>query len=234
MRTKLAAVLTLFAALLCQAQQPNLNLVTPPPLAPSGIIAAYTGPAGPAPQAVYYWVVARYPAGLSPSTGAVTAVVPGGMAGISPIRTVRISWQLPAGATGFDILRSNSTFYPGTCAACVAFLNVTTSPQIDTGAALPYPPSGLSNAPGASAVFSINNTQAGAPFPQVSLNGAAPQAIRTGPDPAAPVQTVFGQVGNVNIPVTTGDIGTPAPPVPGDTTWYTKGGQFCSESPTGQ
>lgn len=48
----------------------------------------------------------------------------------------------------------------------------------------------------------------------------------------AVVTSVFGQVGAVNIPVTTTDISTPgSPPASGKTTWYTKGGSLCSLSP---
>lgn len=47
------------------------------------------------------------------------------------------------------------------------------------------------------------------------------------------VSSVCGQVGAVNIPFTTTDISTPANPSGGNTKWYTKGGGFCSLSPTG-
>lgn len=46
------------------------------------------------------------------------------------------------------------------------------------------------------------------------------------------VTSVFGQVGAVNIPVTTTDIATPgAAPSAGKTIWYSKNGTFCSLSP---
>jgi hypothetical protein len=51
--------------------------------------------------------------------------------------------------------------------------------------------------------------------------------------PGAPVTSVFGQTGAVNIPVTTTDISTPSNPASGNTKWYTKGGAFCALSPTG-
>jgi len=47
------------------------------------------------------------------------------------------------------------------------------------------------------------------------------------------VSSVFGQVGAVNIPVTTTDISTPGNPAGGKTTWYTKGGLLCSLNPSG-
>jgi len=46
------------------------------------------------------------------------------------------------------------------------------------------------------------------------------------------VTSVFGQVGAVNIPVTTTDISTPAAPAAGKTIWYTKSGSLCSENPS--
>ena len=49
----------------------------------------------------------------------------------------------------------------------------------------------------------------------------------------AAVSSVFGQVGAVNIPVTTTDISTPSNPASGKTTWYTKSGTLCSLSPGG-
>jgi hypothetical protein len=46
------------------------------------------------------------------------------------------------------------------------------------------------------------------------------------------IVSVFGQVGVVNIPVTTTDISTPgSPPSSGKTIWYTKAGTLCSLSP---
>ncbi len=48
----------------------------------------------------------------------------------------------------------------------------------------------------------------------------------------AAVASVFGQAGNVNIPVTTTDISTPAAPSAGKTVWYTKSGSLCSENPS--
>jgi hypothetical protein len=48
----------------------------------------------------------------------------------------------------------------------------------------------------------------------------------------AVVTSVFGQVGAVNIPVTTTDISTPSAPASGKTIWYTKGGSLCSENPS--
>jgi hypothetical protein len=48
----------------------------------------------------------------------------------------------------------------------------------------------------------------------------------------AVVTSVFGQVGAVNIPVTTTDISTPSAPASGKTIWYTKSGSLCSENPS--
>lgn len=51
--------------------------------------------------------------------------------------------------------------------------------------------------------------------------------------PGAPVTSVFGATGAVNIPVTTTDISTPANPSAGNTKWYTKAGTLCSLNPSG-
>jgi hypothetical protein len=51
--------------------------------------------------------------------------------------------------------------------------------------------------------------------------------------PGAPVTSVFGQTGAVDIPVTTTDIATPANPGAGTTKFYTKAGTLCSLAPAG-
>jgi hypothetical protein len=51
--------------------------------------------------------------------------------------------------------------------------------------------------------------------------------------PGAPVTSVFGQTGAVDIPITTTDISTPGNPAAGKTKSYSKGGAWCSLNPSG-
>lgn len=223
------SALFLLSGILAVAQQQTVPLSSPPPPSPANVSAVYAGSARG--TNMYYWVIARYPSGLSMAAGPASTNT-GGLASISGGTPVNITWSPVAGATGYDIVRSTSTAYPvsPTC-NCAAALNAGGPPAQDTGTSSAYPPAGMSQAQQANAVISLNNRDQPAPYLQVDF-GAGPVPIETG-STTSPVLSVFGQTGNVNIPVTTTDIATPADPPAGKTRWYTKGGAICSLTPAG-
>jgi hypothetical protein len=93
--------------------------------------AAFVGTAGPG-GTFFYWVVANYPIGAAPPLApAVVTNVPNLGGGNS----VAISWTT-VGATNYDVLRSTTNAFPGSCAACRVAAAVVGSSATDTGAAL--------------------------------------------------------------------------------------------------
>lgn len=69
---------------------------------------------------LYYWVIARYPAGVSIQQGPGIARRTQGVAGLGA-NPVTVSWPAQAGATGYDVIRQLTANWPATntCVNCV-------------------------------------------------------------------------------------------------------------------
>ena len=79
------------------------------------------------PATLYYWAIARYPSGSvsNPTATIVTGTV--GAANLSGTFYVSLSWSPMPGATGYDILRSESPTYPAPLGTCTCAVVVNTS-----------------------------------------------------------------------------------------------------------
>lgn len=99
----------------------------------SGPTAQATGALGS--SDLYYWVTARYPAGVAMPAGPARATNTRGIAGLAPGSAVRISWQAAAGATGYDVIRLATPQFPanGTCVNCVVASNIAPTTFLDAG-----------------------------------------------------------------------------------------------------
>ena len=152
--------------------------------APSGVtnaggaIIGFSGQGTP----LYYWVIARYPAGSTQPVGPV--VVPGtpGAANLSATQYVSLSWGSVTGATGYDVLRNITPDNPlgPTCAACAVVLGTTATSVNDTGAALSaYPPAGTREAGGATVTLTLDATNYSSPVMRAyaQMSGASGSGI---------------------------------------------------------
>lgn len=158
--------LLLVVALLHGQEQVTFSSSAPP--APSSVGASAFGARGGA--TLYYWVVARYPGGASsPSMAMAFSTV--GAGNLTGSNYVRVSWAPAAGATGYDVLRSDTPMFPGpTCAACAVVLNTASTSVDDNGGAMSaYPPGGLQTAVPVTASFTINNRDGAVPYLNLQL-----------------------------------------------------------------
>ena len=160
----------LIAAILCSGiafGQVSLTAQPPPPVTVAGGIAV--GARGGA--TLYYWIVARYPSGSAQPSA--PAIVPNtvGEFNLSGANYVTVTWSLMPGATGYDVLRSNSPVYPAspTCTACAVILNTSSSAVNDTGSALSAYPGAVSAAVQVNGYFSINNRDESTPFVNLQM-----------------------------------------------------------------
>lgn len=146
--------------------QVSLTAQPPPPVTVAGGIAV----GGRGGSTLYYWVVARYPSGTAQPSA--PAIVPNtvGEFNLSVSNYVTVTWSPMPGATGYDVLRSNSPVYPAspTC-TCAVVLNTSSSTVNDTGAALSAYPGGVSAAVQVSGYIGINNRDEATPFVNVQL-----------------------------------------------------------------
>ena len=130
--------------------------------APIGITQASANPCASCAgggQAVYYYVIARYPSGLAfPVSGAVTARNTAGIGNLSASNFNVISWEPVAGATGYDVFRQSTPGIPALpCTGCAVVLNTSATSVNDTGQnGGDYPP-GLPNVLNVLGQFSIDN-----------------------------------------------------------------------------
>ena len=156
----------LFVASLHGQEQVTFSSSAPP--APSSVGASAFGARGGA--TLYYWVVARYPGGASSASMAV-AFSTVGAGNLTGSNYVRVSWAPSAGATGYDVLRSETPMFPGpTCAACAVVLNTASTSVDDNGGAMSaYPPGGLQTAVPVTASLTINNRDGALPYVNVQL-----------------------------------------------------------------
>ena len=157
--SRLSRILLLWAAVLFAQDQTQLvlNAQAPPPVSNAG--ASYNGVPNTPGVSIYYWVVARYPAGTAiPKQSAQVQRTPGA-GNLSATNSVTVSWGSMPSATGYDVLRSDTNQFPAqiTCLCAVA-LNVSGTTITDTGAGLfQYPPAGVTVATDAQMVQTIDN-----------------------------------------------------------------------------
>ena len=82
----------------------------------------------------YYWIIARYPVGNTFPVGPVAVFnAPGTLSGGNYIR---VGWNAPAGATGYDVLRTSTPISPNGSCTCAVVTNTASNSVNDTGAAL--------------------------------------------------------------------------------------------------
>lgn len=149
----LASWIPLYGQLSLSSQAP------PAPVAGAGAIGARGG------TVLYYWVVARYPAGSSSPSTAAMALNTVGELNLTVSNFVRVSWSPMAGATGYDVIRSSSPMMPASCAACAVVLN-TSSTTVDdttpTGSA--WPAVGIPVGVPVGGYLTINNRDDATPY----------------------------------------------------------------------
>ena len=94
-----------------------------PAVSPVARVTA-TATGAPGQTSLYYWVIARYPAGVSIQQGPGIARGTQGVAGLGA-NPVVVSWPGIAGATGYDVIRLVTPNWPATnaCLNCVIFAN---------------------------------------------------------------------------------------------------------------
>jgi len=117
----------------------------------------------------FYWVVARTPGGYS-SPGAAIATNTVGSANFSVSNYVVISWPAISGATGYDVIRSDSPSYPAStsCASCAVALNQAgTSFSDQGGATSAY--SGGAQSVASQAIFTLDNVTVATPQINVQI-----------------------------------------------------------------
>lgn len=132
---------------------------------PGGVIAQATGALGS--QYLYYWVTARYPAGVSTPAGPARANNTRGIAGLAPGSAVRIAWQAAPGATGYDVIRQANPAFPnnGQCLNCVVSSNQAGVTFLDIGGGVVnWPTPGTVPVRGNTITMAINNRDDNYPF----------------------------------------------------------------------
>lgn len=161
----------LWLAALAFAQPSTVAIAQQAPAAVSGASAVQFGQRGGG--TLYYWVIARYPAGFvvpPTASGIVTNSV--GAANLSPSNFVRVSWAPVAGATSYDVVRSASPQFPGSsgsCGSCSVVLGTTALTADDTGTVGAWPDPAESPASQATFALTINNRDQSTPFVNAAL-----------------------------------------------------------------
>lgn len=126
----------------------SVSLVSGIPATTINVGAAMTGYSGQG-TTLYYWVVARYPGGLSVPQGPAVLVNTPGADNLNASQFVTISWNGVAGATGYDVIRGTTPNFPSpSCTACAVVLNTALLTATDNNAAPlgAYPPAGIPSA----------------------------------------------------------------------------------------
>lgn len=138
------------------------------------VSAEYTG-GGNSNVAIYYWVVARYPGGVSVPTGPIEVTGTVGEQNLSSSKFVTVSWTSMPSATGYDVIRSQFPRYPAnpTCSMCARVLNTSATTYVDQGASgNPYPATGLVSSVQASGVMTIDNLTQSVPVVKFQLGNS--------------------------------------------------------------
>lgn len=82
----------------------------------------------------YYWIVTRYPVGNTYPIGPVSVFnAPNTLSGGNYIR---VGWNAPTGATGYDVLRTSTPISPNGSCTCAVVTNTSATSVNDTGSAL--------------------------------------------------------------------------------------------------
>lgn len=160
------ALVLIVAAVSLRSQPSQLQIVLPAP-PPTSIGARVVGNMQGG-QNVFYWVIVNYSNGSVASQTAVANTV--GIQNLNTTNYVVLTWASVAGAVSYDIVRSTTPAFPGSCASCAvltATTLLTTNDQSPTGTA--YTQSAVAS--GASAVWTLDNSTESAPFVNLTLNG---------------------------------------------------------------
>ena len=85
-----------------------------PPIGVGSVSATVGNPGGNG--SYYYWVIATYPIGkVSPLLPGVVINAPAP----SVSNTVSVSWGLLTGASSYDVVRTATNQFPGSCSSCL-------------------------------------------------------------------------------------------------------------------
>lgn len=142
--------------------------------APQGVIISAAStigmPAGGG-STIYYFIYARFPGGFVAPVTPTLATRTYGAAALSVSSYVRLTWTAVSGATGYDVIRSNSATAPEfPCTACAVVLNTSSTTVDDIGGVMSnYPPGGLSANGGAVAYFTLENRTEAMPFVNLEI-----------------------------------------------------------------
>jgi hypothetical protein len=85
-------------------------------------------------SAYYYWIVTRYATGNTYPIGPVAVFNAPNTLTLS--NYVRVGWNPPVGATGYDVLRTNTPISPNGSCTCAVVTNTSATSVNDTGSAL--------------------------------------------------------------------------------------------------
>jgi len=114
------------------AQIQQLNFAAPPN---QGVVSASAQTSGARGGVIYYyWVVAQFSGGgVLPASPAIVTDAP---TALSSNNKVTVRWTPAAGASSYDLLRTNSPVLPATSCTCAVATGVSGTSQDDTGAGL--------------------------------------------------------------------------------------------------
>lgn len=159
------------AVLRAQNPQLELQLTAPVPVGPTGggaVIGSQQGG-----TTVFYFVIARYPTGTSPSQPIqVQSTV--GPQNFNGTNFVRVTWGALPGATGYDVVRSLTAGLPQGCSACAIVTNTTATTVNDQGGGSAYT-QGTPATTGSGAFYLDNGNTTlseSLPFIQARINGS--------------------------------------------------------------
>jgi hypothetical protein len=172
---KRASMAVLFALLMATAtwgqrvQTNDLSWFATGAPPPAGVSAQATGVRGSVD--LYYWVAARYPAGVSLPAGPGRAVGTRGLANLAA-SPVRVTWPAVSGATGYDVIVLTVPQFPvnSTCINCVVASNIAPNTLLNNAApVVNFPTAGTVFVRGANIDWVFNNRDDSYPF--VAMNG---------------------------------------------------------------
>ena len=130
---------------------------------------------------IYYWIVAKYPIGDSMTFGPLIVAGTSGRQNLGAGNTVNLNWTPVSGATGYDVVYSNTQASPSfPCPDCGVVLGTAATQYTDDGTGnLAY---GGPNAAGeARAVLNLNNRDESAPFIPVTIGGITHRLVLGSP-----------------------------------------------------
>jgi hypothetical protein len=150
------------------AQPASVSFQSGVPNPVTNVGAVYSGAGGS--QAIYYYVIARFAAGSGQPSVVGVALNTQGSQNLSASNTVTVTWTGVSGATGYDVVRSDTQGFPATPCACAVILNTTGLSALDTGAALStYPAQGVPTIQPVLATLSVDNVSQTIPYINVQL-----------------------------------------------------------------